>query len=88
MQLDIVASVLVCGLAAYATLRYSGISASKVVAGLVLAFGAFAGLALTVAQASELTPQDMTSVRNTLVGGIVGLIAGSMMAMKRAKNQD
>jgi hypothetical protein len=88
MHLDIVASVLVCGLVAYATLRYSGIGAAKVVAGLVLAFAAFAGLALTVAQAGELTPQDMTSVRNTLVGSLVGLIAGAMMAMKRAKTPD
>jgi hypothetical protein len=88
MHLDLVASVLVSGLAAYATLRYSGISAPKVVAGLALAFAVFAGLVVTVAQASELTAQDMTSVRNTLVGSIVGLVAGSMMALKRARDPE
>ena len=88
MQFDIVASVLVCGLVAYATLRYSGISARRVFAGLIIAVVCLGGLALLLMQGHHLTPQDILSIRNTAVGAIVGLIAGSMMAMKRAKNPD
>jgi D-arabinose 1-dehydrogenase-like Zn-dependent alcohol dehydrogenase len=88
MQLDIVASVLVCGLVAYATLRYSGISASRAIVGLIVAVVGLGGLALILMQGQTLTPQDILSIRNTAVGAIVGLIAGSTMAMKRAKNPD
>lgn len=88
MQLDIVASVFVCGLVAYATVRYSGIGAARVIAGLVVAAVALAGLGLLLAHANGLGPEDVIAIRNTAVGSIVGLVAGVMMARKRARDPD
>lgn len=88
MQLDIVASVFVCGFVAYATLRYSGIGAARVIAGLAVAAVAIAGLALFLVHANGLGPGDVIAVRNTVVGSIVGLVAGTMMARKRARDPE